>query len=350
LEALPIPAYDLGMTARTGRLNLADIAALAGVSPATASRALNDSYGVAPATRRRVLEVARQADYVVSPEAARLAGRAIGRVALLVPHIDRWFFGAMVAGLEAALSDAGLDVLLYHVSGPADRERFFRELPARRKVDAVVVVASPTTADERRRLQSLGVTILAAGGQDEEYPHVAVDDGTAGRQAVQHLLSLRHRRIAMIAATDPTFPGWPGRLPRSAAYHAALADAGLPVDEDLVVTVDWGGRGGADGMARLLSLREPPTAVYAHSDEVALGAMRTIRRAGLRIPQDISIVGIDDHPLAEMVDLTTVHQPVHRQGTESARLLLALLRGEDVATRVTLPTRLVVRGSTSPPA
>jgi LacI family repressor for deo operon, udp, cdd, tsx, nupC, and nupG len=338
------------MTARLERLSLADVAKLAGVSPATASRALSGSYGVAPSTRQRVVEIARQVNYVVSPDASRLAGRAIGRVALIVPHIDRWFFGAMVAGLEAVLSEAGLDVLLYQVSGPGDRQRFFEQLPARRKVDAVVVVALPVTEMERERLESLGVTILAAGGQDEAYPHVSIDDDAAGRQAVQHLLHLRHRRIAMIAAVDPTFPGWPSKPPRSSAYFAAMAEADVAVDDDLVVTVDWGGLTGADGMARLLSLPKPPTAVYAHSDEVALGAMRTIRRAGLRIPHDISIIGIDDHPLAELMDLTTVHQPVHKQGVLSAQILLALLRGENVDGSVTVPTHLVVRGSTSPPA
>jgi DNA-binding LacI/PurR family transcriptional regulator len=338
------------MTTRRERLSLADIAGLAGVSPATASRALSDAYGVAPATRDRVLAVARQVNYVVSPEASRLASRAIGRVAIVVPHIDRWYFGAMVAGLEQVLSEAGLDVLLYHVSGPEDRRRFFEQLPARRKAEAVVVVAFPVTDAERHRLESLGVTILAAGGQNEAYPHVSIDDDAAGRQAVRHLIQLRHRRIAMIAAVDPTFPGWPSHPPRSSAYYAALAEAGLAADEDLVVTVDWGGPAGAHGMARLLSLRRPPTAVYAHSDEVALGAMRTIRRAGLRIPQDISIVGIDDHPLAELVDLTTVHQPVREQGVRSGQLLLALLRGEEADRSVTVPTHLVVRGSTSPPA
>lgn len=340
----------MGVTVRPERLSLADVAALAGVSLATASRALSGAYGVAPSTRQRVLDIARQVNYVVSPEASRLAGRSIGRVALIVPHIDRWFFGAMVAGLEAVLSEAGLDVLLYHVSGPDDRRRFFEQLPARRKVDAVVVVAFPVTETDRERLESLGVTILAAGGQDEAYPHVSIDDGAAGRQAVQHLLQLRHRRIAMIATADTTFPGWPSEPPRSSAYYAAMAEAGIAVDDDLVVTVDWGGSTGADGMARLLTLPEPPTAVYAHSDEVALGAMRTIRRAGLRIPHDISIVGIDDHPLADLMDLTTVHQPVHQQGVLSAQILLALLRGEDVDRSVTVPTHLVVRGSTSPPA
>jgi LacI family transcriptional regulator, repressor for deo operon, udp, cdd, tsx, nupC, and nupG len=323
---------------------------LAGVSLATASRALNNAYGVAPATRRRVLEVAERAQYVVSPEASHLARRTTRRVALVVPHIERWFFGAMVGGLEAVLSDAGLDVLLYHIDGAEDRRRFFEQLPARRKVDAVVVVAFPFEERERERLELMGVTIVAAGGQNASYPHVCIDDEIAGRQAVNHLLQLRHRRVAMIEAVDPDPPAWPsGRPRRSDAYYAALKEAGIPIDEQLVITVDWGGAQGAEAMAQLLSLQEPPTAVYAHSDEVALGAMRTIRRAGLRVPDDVSVIGIDDHPLAELVDLTTVRQPVREQGVLTAQMLLALLRGDDVDRAVTMPTQLVVRGSTGPP-
>lgn len=137
------------------------------------------------------------------------------------------------------------------------------------------------------------------------------------------------------------------RLRREEVAQLVVA-AGITVDERLVVTVDWGGTSGADAMARLLSLPTPPTAVYAHSDEVALGAMRTIRRAGLRIPEDISIVGIDDHPLADLVDLTTVRQPVREQGIIAARMLLGLLRGDtDVDQAVTLPTYLVPRRTTA---
>ena len=102
-------------------------------------------------------------------------------------------------------------------------------------------------------------------------------------------------------------------------------------------------------MATLLSLRSPPTAVYAHSDEVALGALRTLRRAGLRVPEDMSIVGIDDHPLAALTDLTTVRQPVQLQGRLTAEMLLGLLRGDDVDVAVEVPTELVVRASTAPP-
>jgi LacI family transcriptional regulator, repressor for deo operon, udp, cdd, tsx, nupC, and nupG len=330
-------------------VNLLEVARMAGVSLATASRALNNAYGVAPSTRQRVLDMAERVHYVPSPEASRLASRTTGRVGLVVPHIERWFFGAVVSGLEGVLREAGLDVLLYHVDDAEDRRDFFERLPARRKVDALVVVGFPVDEAERDRLELLGVEVIAAGGQSAPYPYVCIDDQAAGRQAVDHLIFLGHRRIGMIAAVDPGQPGWPAPLLRSVAYHEALRDADIPQAEELVMSGDWGGAYGAEAMERLLSLRQPPTAVYAHSDEVALGAIRTLRRAGLRVPEDVSVIGIDDHPLAELCDLSTVHQPVREQGAIAARMVVGLLRGEDVERSCTMPTRLVVRRSTAPP-
>jgi LacI family transcriptional regulator, repressor for deo operon, udp, cdd, tsx, nupC, and nupG len=291
---------------------------------------------------------AEQLSYVISPEASRLAGGVTGRIAVVVPHISRWFFASLLDGLESVLRDAELDVLLYHVGDADDRRDFFHRLPARRKVDAVVVLGMPVDDAERERLELMGVHIVAAGGQIETYPYVRIDDEAAARQAVGHLIMLKHRRIGMIAAVDPGQPGWPVSPGRSRGYEAALADAGLPLDPRLVVTVPWGGTHGAAAMEQLLSLRKPPTAVYAHSDEVALGAIRTLRRAGLRVPEDMSVVGIDDHPLAELTDLTTVAQPVRAQGETAGRMLLSLLAGAP-APSVTTPTRLVIRSSTAPP-
>jgi DNA-binding LacI/PurR family transcriptional regulator len=254
----------------------------------------------------------------------------------------------MLAGVESVLRTAELDVLLYPVGDIQDRRVFFKRLPARRKVDAVVIIAFPLEPPEQRRLELMGVHIVAAGGQSVDYPYVCIDDENAGRQAVDHLLFLGHRRIGMLEAIDPDQPGLVSG--RSTAYYASLKEAGIPVDPQLVESNDWGGEHGAESMAKLLSLREPPTAVYAHSDEVALGAIRTLRRAGLRVPEDMSVIGIDDHPLAELTDLTTVRQPVHQQGTHAAATVLSLLRGEQVESAVTMPTQLVVRRSTAPPS
>ncbi len=330
------------------KVTLADVARLAGVGVGTASRALSGSPNVAAATRDRVLEVANGLHYVVSPDAASLARGRTGRVAVVVPHLSRWFFGAVAEGILSELRAAQLDVLLYAVGDLHDRHDFFERLPARRKVDAVIVVAFPVEESERRRLELMGVQIVAAGGQSAAYPYVRIDDYAAGRQAMDHLIFLGHRRIAMLEAKDPDQPTL--EPPRSRAYYAALEDHGIPVDPALVVTSDWGGEQGAQSMARLISRAEPPTAVYAHSDEVALGALRTIRRAGLSVPRDISIVGIDDHPLAALCDLTTVRQPTREQGVRAAQMLIGLLAGEqDVDQSITLETELVVRASTAPP-
>jgi LacI family transcriptional regulator, repressor for deo operon, udp, cdd, tsx, nupC, and nupG len=331
------------------KVNMIDIAHMAGVSLATVSRALSNAPGVAAATRERVLAVAEELSYVVSPEASRLSGGSTRRVAVVVPHISRWFFAAMLEALESVLREADLDVLLYHVGDAADRRAFFERLPARRKVDAVVVVGFPVSQAEQLRLGLMGVSIVAAGGQSAAYPYVCIDDEVAARQAMDHLIFLGHRRIAMIAAVDPDQPDWPAISGREQAYYAALRDAGITADPSLVTTVDWGGLQGAEAMSQLLSLREPPTAVYAHSDEVAVGAMRTLRRAGLRIPEDISVIGIDDHPLAELTDLTTVSQPVRQQGLLAGQMVLGLLQGDDIERAVTVPTRLIIRRSTAPP-
>lgn len=327
-------------------VNLVDVARLAGVSPATASRALSDHPHVATATRARVWRVATELEYVVSPEASRLAGGSTGRVAVVVPHLSRWYYGAVLEGLAARLRSAGLDLLLYRVGDAADRAAFFDELPARRKVDAVVLVGFDAGDDELARLERLGVEIVVAGGRLGTYPSVRIDDNVAGRTAVDHLVHLGHHRIGMIASVDPDSP--PDGA-RSAAYAEALAAAGLPADEDLVTTVDCGVDRGGEGMSTLLGRSSPPTAVFAHSDEIALGAVRTVRRAGLRVPEDVSVIGIDDHPLAAVTDLSTVGQPAAEQGEIAGRMVVASLGGTEFERTVVVGTRLVIRGSTAPP-
>jgi LacI family transcriptional regulator, repressor for deo operon, udp, cdd, tsx, nupC, and nupG len=147
-------------------------------------------------------------------------------------------------------------------------------------------------------------------------------------------------------------PAWPYAPPvdRMLGYRTAVEDAGLAFDPRLVVDLPWSTTMGAEGMDRLLSLERPPTAVFAFSDEVAMGALRSLRRAGIPVPRAMSVIGIDDHPIAELWDLTTVRQPVELQGERSARMALALLGGDQPAERhLTVPTHLVIRGTTGPP-
>lgn len=342
------------MTGATPDVSLSDVARHAGVSLATASRALADRPHVAPATRARVLAAATELDYVASPEASRLAGgprgTGRGRVAVVVPHLTRWYFGELLEGLEASLRDDDLDVLLFRVGDAAERRAFFERLPARRRVDALVVLAFPVDEGERRRLVSMGLDIVAAGGQVGAFPSVGIDDRLAARQALDHLVHLGHRRIGMIAAADPD-QHEAAPHGRTDAHTEVVGEAGLDPDPGLVVAVPHSGEGGADGMARLLGLRDPPTAVFAQTDEIALGALRTLRRAGLGVPADVSVVGVDGHPLAGLADLTTVVQPVREQGRVAGRMVRDALAGGggESLESVVLPTHLVVRGTTAPP-
>jgi LacI family repressor for deo operon, udp, cdd, tsx, nupC, and nupG len=333
------------------QINMADVARQAGVSTATVSRALRDMPGVSEQTRSRIKALADQLSYVVSPEASRLSGGATGRIAVVVPTINVWFFSTMLAGIEGVLREADMDVLIYHVEGAEDRRHFFQRLPARRKVDAVIVIALPVPDQEAKRLDLMGVHVVVAGGQLRDYPHVRIDDNEVAHQAISHLTKLGHKRIAMIRTADPEGSLWAADLSRSRGYRDALQSAGLEFEPQLMITVPYGIDGGARAMDRLLSLRDPPTAVFAYSDEVAMGALRTLRRAHIAVPEQMSIIGVDDHPMAELNDLTTVHQSVEVQGAIAGQMALDLLAGRTTTDRqMTVPTHLVVRGSTAPPA
>lgn len=333
-------------------VNMADVAARAGVSIATVSRALRDVPGVSGPTRERIRTLAEELSYVVSPEASRLARRDTGRVAVVVPRIDVWFYSAMLAGIERGLRAADLDVLVYQVDDEAQRSRFFRELPARRKVDAVVLVALPVLADEERRLDLMGVEVVVAGGRLRDYPRVVVDDHRAATLSCDHLLALGHRRIALIRTSDTDGTLWSSDVERSRGFHDALAAADCAPPEEYVVTRPFGLTAGADAVDALFALPSPPTAVLAYSDEIAISALRRLQQRGLRVPEDVSVVGIDGHPLAELFDLTTVDQRVTAQAERAAAMVLGLVAGgprDNAEREVVLDALLVVRGSTGPP-
>jgi LacI family repressor for deo operon, udp, cdd, tsx, nupC, and nupG len=328
--------------------NMQDVARLAKVSVSTVSRALSGAPGVSAATRHRIGAIAEELSYVVSPEASGLATRTTRRVAVVVPETESWFYYAVLCSAEPVLRAAGLDLLFYRVTGSADRNAFFAELPARRKVDAAILIAVPVSDEQRERLDTMNVPIVMAGSRVRGYPYVAVDEARAARQAVNHLIRVGHRRIGIIRIVGPEGESRQPDAGRDAGYRQALAAAKIPFEPQLEVQVDFSLDGGARAMDQLLSLEHPPTAVFAFSDEIAIGAMRSLRRMGLRIPADISVVGIDDHPMAELSDLTTVRQPVHQFGETAARMVVDVLKGRAEPTNVVLPTHLVVRGSTAP--
>ncbi len=329
-------------------VNMADVAREAGVSIATVSRALRDVPGVNPETRDRIRGIAEQLAYVVSPEASRLARRRTGRVAVVVPRLDIWFYAAMLASIEPELRSADLDMLVYQVDGEQQRSEFLRRLPARRKADAVILTALPMQQSEVDRLDLIGMHVAVAGGRVRDFAHVEGDDYTSARTAVAHLVGLGHRRIAMLRTSDTEGTAWSSDVERWRGWRDELAAHGVTATDDLLVTEAYGPQAASRGLDRMLAATEPPTAVFAYSDELAMGLVAAAHLRGLRVPRDLSVIGLDGHPDAELLAITTVDQGVAEQGRLVGKMVLEMLRDEDPDAAVVVPGRLVVRESTGP--
>lgn len=335
-----------------GDSSLTDVAARAGVSTATVSRALRGLPSVTEETRARIKAIADELGYVVSPSASRLASGRTHTVGVVVPYIDRWYFGQVIKGVEQELRMTGYDLLLYNLGDDDGRARFFESMPVRRRVDAVLVLSLPLGESQVARLRSLRLPVGLVGGSVDTFSCVRIDDVAGAATAVRHLVNLGHRDIALISGGTDVPMHFTTPLDRRRGYLDVLAEAGIDYDPGLEAAGDFTIAGGERAMSQLLGRPRRPTAVFALSDEMAFGAMRALRKSGLRVPEDVSVIGFDDHDMSDLLDLTTVSQPVVEQGAAVARLLLDRLAAgpqtrvaQDV---VSLQTHLIVRGSTAP--
>ena len=313
--------------------SIEDVALEAGVSVATVSRALRGLPNVADSTRARVEEVAARLDYRADPSAARLATGRTQLVEVATPTVDGWYFSRFLAGAIDELMGSGYETIARPVESPEEREEFLADpTQLKKRVDGVILVDLNIPEDVATQLHGAGVNTVTAGFSTQRFPSVLIDDVRVGHLATSHLIELGHRRIGLISG-EPNHPlafSVPGL--RLAGYSAAMGEHGLMIDPLLEQSGRFTAQGGRIAMERLLALPDPPTAVFAMSDEMAFGAWRAINDAGLSWPDDVAVVGVDDHELAEMVDLTTVRLSPRALGAAAARRLLDLIDGESVAT------------------
>ena len=339
---------------RPRRASILDVAALAGVSASTVSRSLRGHSSISAATRQRVLEAARELSYSASPQASGLASGRTRTIGIVVPFVTRWFFVNVVAGAYEVLHEAGYDVLLYHLGTAQSRDRFFERMPLARRVDAVLALTLPLTDEHTLALRALDMPLVTVGAVLPGVPCVRIDDVAAmrtrgappaapGPRADRDDHRRRGRaglRLRVVAPAAHRLPAGDGRRRAGPARRP-----GRP-------PTPTASRAAPPRWRRSWTGPPLPTAVVAEYDELAIGAVRTLRRASIAVPGRLSVVGLDDHEMASVVDLTTVAQPVQEQGSVAARLLLDTPRREQGCrgpTEVVLPTRLVVRGSTGTP-
>jgi DNA-binding LacI/PurR family transcriptional regulator len=255
------------------------------------------------------------------------------RVGVLLPHVGRWWFGEVLAGLEAVFRPADCELILFPVVDEASRAHFFDRLPDSAHLDALVVVAMPLTSAEAARAKAAVAVLGTLGTKLPTVTSVRIDERRGVGLAMEHLSTLGHRRIALISG-DPHEPWhFTAARQRRDAYRQFLQRRGLAADPALDVPGYWTVRGGAAAVRRLFALAEPPTAVFALSDEMAIGASHALTRMGMRVPQDVSVCGFDDHPDAETFGLTTVRQPAYDCGARLAAEVVARLRQRQPASQ-----------------
>jgi LacI family transcriptional regulator len=368
----PVPEPPAGLTSSDAvtdrpaarvRVTIGQVAELAGVSVSTVSRVLNGRSDVSAETRLVVERVARSHGYatrralVGSPARpsrepfGSAGGRLTGLVGVTTTTSGTAYFSAILAGITEALAEREMWALVCPTRQEHDREVSVLKRLMRSEMVGALLLLPEESPDELRRLRDDGLVFVVVDplhdvGQD--IPAVSADNSAGACQATAHLLRLGHRRIGVITGRGD---GTATRA-RLRGHHAALAEAGVEPDPALEVEADFLVAGGAAGADRLLGLAAPPTAIFAFNDCMAVGALHAARARGLRLPDDLSVLGFDDTPEAEAAHpaLTTVHQPLRELGRVAVSQLVKLVDGQQFEpVQVALATRLVVRSSTAPP-
>lgn len=338
-----------------------EVASRAGLSVATVSRALSGKSNVSSRSRRLAQEAARELGFVPSYHASSLASGRNHNIGLVVPNVQRWYFSSVLEGVSETLLDAGYDLTLYNVGEqPERRNSILTDFLLRKRLDAVIAVALVLSEEEIGQLLAVHRPIVGIGGALRGASTIRIDDKGLAMMATRHLIGLGHTRVAHITGDAGLTRDF--RLPqlRQEGFTAALAGAGLEFRQEWHATADFTIQGAYAAGRRLLGTSaERPTAVFAASDEMAVGIMLAARDFGLRVPEDLSVVGIDGHELAETFGLTTVSQDPRGQGRLAAATALALLEGAGgdsdggpaatAAQDQEYPTEFVIRHSTAVP-
>ncbi|RPJ49741.1 MAG: LacI family transcriptional regulator, partial [Acidobacteria bacterium] len=330
------------------QVSIKDIARVAQVSHPTVSRALRHSPLVNPETAEKIRQIADTMGYRANAVARGLVTKKTWTIGAVVTTIADPFIGEVASGVEELANDNGYSVILANCNADPDRELRVVRLFEERRVDGILILSSRVGALYMPLLSELRVPIVLINSHHpDQFAHSVMIDNLGGSlAAVQHLIQLGHRRIAYLGEQY----GLQSDTERYAGYRQALVLADFPFTPELVVHANGKAEGSLPAMNRLLALDNPPTAVFCYNDLTAIGALRAIRLHGLRVPDDISVVGFDDLAIASYTDppLTTVRQPKQQMGRMAVEILCNLISGAQEQTQMKVPGELIVRESTCP--
>jgi LacI family transcriptional regulator len=333
------------------RVTRNDVARLARVVPSTVSYVINNGpRPVSVEARERVLKAIAKLGYHPSDVARSLRTQRTQTIGLVIPEITNPYYGEMTQAIEDVSFQHGYTVILAHSSHLPERELRYAHVLRSKQVDGVIFLPVTSDLEPIYFLERAGIRLVIVERELPGYACIVSDEHHGGYLATRHLLELGHRKIGCIVlAGDST-----SSAARVEGYRAALAEAGIPHDADSVVESDYGYKAGEAAARHFLNLPKRPTAVVAHNDLMAIGAMKAFSEAGLKIPGDVSVIGFDDIAAASYVQprLTTIACPKRQMGQAAIEMLLNLLKTSEAVLPGTmrLPVDLVVRESTAPPA
>lgn len=336
--------------AKRRRITRKDVAERAGVSVATVSYVVNDGpRPVSPETRARVEKAIKELGYFPNELARSLRRKQTATIGLMLPKLINPVYGEIAESLERVCTASGYTVMLTVTGRDPAKEQKLAETLRSKQVDGVVILPSEEPYPFLKLFQQANIPMVVLEHDLADTHCIFIDDRQGGRLAMQHLLSLGHRRIALIQR-ETLSPH--GHL-RGVGCREMLEESGIPLDPALVIVGKAGQAAGYAAMQQWLALPNPPTAVFAHNDMLAVGAIRAIFDAGLTVPADISVVGHDDTTIIDYLNprLTTVKFPVMEMGRRAGQIILELAQNEGSlpARTIMLPVELVVRASTGPP-
>ncbi|MBC7812399.1 MAG: LacI family DNA-binding transcriptional regulator [Burkholderiales bacterium] len=326
-----------------------DVAHRAGVSTSTVSHVINDTRFVSDETRTRVLQAINELSYQPNRVARSLRARRTHTLGVLLPNSANPFFADMLLGVEAVAYDHGYSVIFGNAIEDPQRELSYLEVLLATQVDGILLISTGIFNEALKTVSARDVPVVLVDRSTEQLgvDSVLTDNAYGGALATQHLLSLGHRRIGCITGPPELIP----MAFRIDGYRRAMAEAGVEVDETLIVNGDFQHESGYNGCRKLLSHPEPPTAIFVFNDLMAVGALCALHEAGLRVPEDVSVIGYDNVPLASYTvpRLTTIGQPSQMMGRMATEMLVSRVKNPDLPPRhQLLDVTLIERASCGP--
>ena len=308
-------------------VNIRQVADKAGVSIATVSRVINKSGSVSQDTKNRVEEVIEELEYKPNLLGRNLRRAETRMILVSLNNIANPFYSRIVKGIEEHGKEKGYNIMIYNNNGDSEREKIYLNLLLNRLVDGVILLSPKISANQLSEIgKNYSVVQCCEYKKGVNIPRVSVDNVEAARTAVSYLINNGHRHIAMISGYKDVLSA----VQREEGYRLAMEEAGLGWDENMIINGDYTYKGGEKAAREFISMKKKPTAIFAISDNMAVGAVKAIKEEGLKIPEDIAVVGFDNTQIASVYDprITTISQPRYKLGEIAVDLLIKIIKGE----------------------